>query len=131
VLLLITRTQNPSATPRYSGWREIIPSHRSRRNRTSTQRTPCRSSSAERSRCRYSSRRALAGPDGQQRARALSIIPALLLHRTTPPVDLESVRARTAAFLGSLFRFDFGKNTPGPRLSKIPARPRACGLILR
>ena len=49
---------------------------------------------------------------------------ALLLHRTTPPVDLESVRARTAALLGPLFRFDFGKKTPGPDFQKTVKPPR-------
>jgi hypothetical protein len=50
--------------------------------------------------------------------------PALLLHRTTPPVDLESVRERTAALLGPLFRFDFGKAPPAPDLQKTVKPPR-------
>jgi hypothetical protein len=58
-------------------------------------------------------------PDGQQRARPLSVVPRRCTE-TTPPVDLESGRARTAALveMSLLFQRDFGPNTPGPRPSK-------------
>src|ERR1700730_13606406 len=50
---------------------------------------------------------------------------ALLLHRTTPPVDLPCVRARTAALvkMSLLFQRDFGPDNPAPRLSKFRQAP--------
>jgi hypothetical protein len=48
---------------------------------------------------------------------------ALLLHRTTPPVDLPCVRARTLVKMSLLFQRDLGPNNPGHRLSKFRQGP--------
>ena len=68
----------------------------------------------------------LAAGAGRPRRTATCGAIALLLHRSTPPVDLPCVRARTAALvkMSLLFQRDFGLDNPAPDFQNSVKPPR-------